>query len=229
MKGWINMDLKELVINSFDNIAAGDFIQKTIEEKLKDSIKRSIDDIFGSWSEFSKDLKKNIENTVKVSMSDLSLPEYNKIILNIINSYVDECIYKEGLEKMKADLSQMLVGKTECTLSEIVEKLKNEFKDDAKEEEWGEITLIVDDKDQWFTHIYLDKEPDKSKYECSTRIMTYKGEISSVEYKDKNFDKQFFIGKLYGYEKLLFNLYASKSKLTIDKVDTYYPSPEDDY
>jgi hypothetical protein len=223
------MDLKGLVINSFDNIAAGDFIQKTIEENLKETIKRSIAEIFGSWSEFSKELKDNIKNTVKVSMSDLSLPEYNKIILNIINSYVDECIQKEGLEKMKADLSEMLVGKSECALSEIVEELKSNFEDDAQEKEWDEITLIVDDKDQWFTHIYLDKEPEKSKYECSTRIMTYKGEISSVEYKDRNFDKQFFIGKLYGYEKLLFNLYASKAKLTIDKVDTYYPSPEDDY
>lgn len=223
------MDLKELVISSFDNIAAGEFIQKTIEENLQKTIKSTIEDVFGGWSKFSKELKQLIESNVKVGMHDLVLPMYSKTVLNLVQNYVDECIYKEGLEKMKADLQVMLIGKTEYKLSEIVDSLKNDFADEAREDGWDEITLIIKDEKDGFVWISLDPEPDKDEHRCSTRIMTYKGKVSSVHFKEKDFKKQFFIGDLHGYEKLLFNLYASEAILEINEAETYYSSEDEDY
>jgi hypothetical protein len=186
-----------------------------------------------SYSDFGKDLKKQVSEAVKLNLGELNIPTYNKLICALIEKHLNELMNIQGMEKLKTDLNEMLLGENkEYKLSELVEKFKDENEDEAREEDWNEISCHsdIDSTVKKFVHVYLDKEPDKSKYQCGIRLFISDGKLVSATFddKEKDFKKQNFIGRLYGFERLLFQIYAQGSNIIIDdeRVDTYYSSDD---
>ncbi|MFB5189048.1 hypothetical protein [Alicyclobacillus fastidiosus] len=60
------MDLREIVLNSFDEIAKDGFIEAQVKKTLESTIKETVQDIFRSYSDFGKSLKKHVEEQLAI-------------------------------------------------------------------------------------------------------------------------------------------------------------------
>lgn len=223
------MDFKNMVTKEIDSIIESGIVESAIQKELQETMSEIIHDTLREYSDFGKKLKDEVKKVVDINFSELTIPTYNKLIVNTIKEGLDKLMMSEGVAKLKADMENMLLGETkDWKLSELMKNFKEENEDDARQNDWSEISFHCE-YDGTFAHIYFDAEPDKLAYECSNKLFIYKDELSSVNFKESHKLKDLsvnFVGKLYGFEKLIFQIYARGSKIIIDddKVDTYYPS-----
>jgi hypothetical protein len=225
-------DLRELVISAFDKIVEDGLVEKIIQEKIKKTIESILEDLLRDWSSFGKGLKVTLEEKLKIDFRHLNIPEYNLLLSNAIEKMVVENVENESMKFIEGNIKKLLaIEEKEVNLSEFIQEFKKEFADDARDEDWSEITVIVKGGSTDYRHIYLDQETDKEYYECRTQIdIDDKGFIYSMKFNDKNLAKQFRIGNIYGFESKLFRMYAQKTKIIIDKTsfDTYYSTDGED-
>jgi hypothetical protein len=227
-----NNNIRDMVISAFDNVSESGFIAECVKKNIESTVKSIVEDCFRSYGDFGRELEKKIKSSVLCTMDRVSLPEYNKLVINMIQNYVDEIVKNDGLNRMKEDLEKLLCGENkEWKLSEIIEEMKSDSEDDAKENDWYEISLHIKDDGMGFIHIDIDPEPDKERWECRLSLMTYKDELANLKFKGKDFSKQFFIGDLYGFEKTLFQIYSRRAKIICDEpeVSKYYSHSDDEY
>lgn len=225
------MDLNKLVNDSLGKIQAEGFVEQVVEEQLKKTIKSIVHDVLREYSDFGKNLKKQVESQLNINLDKLNIASYNLMVLNAVKEKLDEAMYLQGIEKIKADMDEILgTSKNEYKLSELIEKLKNdalEYEDDLR----GEEMSFHIEPGSSLTFISFDKEPDKHRYECKYRISVDKeGKLISVKIGGMEFKNNVIMGGLYGIEATLFKMYTQGSKLIIDEdeVDTYYPEEWED-
>lgn len=220
-----------MVIDSLDNIIKEGYVENKITERLKETINDIVDDSLKSYSDFGKNLKGVISNSINLNAEELSLPEYNQLILNAIKNKLDIVMTNEGIRKIEQDIESLLSGeKKNWKMSELIEKLKEEFSDEARESEWEEISYHEERSNysSGLNFIYFDHEPNKKSYECEYRLVIKGNRINSVTSGSKKYNKSFVYEKLYGIEKLLFKLFASCVDFELDKVNIYYPECYED-
>lgn len=225
------LDLNILVNDSLKKIEKEGFVQEVVDKTLKKTIESVIDDLLRAWSPFGKNLKEEIESKLNINLKNLDIASYNQIVLNAVKERLDQAIYQQGIEQIKADMDEMLANeKSEYKLSEIIEKLKRDNDEDAREEGWDEISLYVE-KDRTLNFIYFDAEPEKEKYQCRYEIVTHPEDdrIHSIEINDRKLDNKLIMGGLRGLEKVLFLMFAHKSKLILDDEDIDFEYDYDDY
>lgn len=146
-------------------------------------------------------------------------------------------ITAQGIEKIKESTREILSDvKSEYTLSEIIESLKEEnSKEEYEFDEDDTIAIIIDGEDDGYKHIYLSvEEPTSiyrtvSKYDYDYQIdINKEGKPYSIKLKNKEIDTKKILGGLYGLDKLLFKIYSSGAKIILDKgmdpedYDIYY-------
>jgi hypothetical protein len=90
------------------------------------------------------------------------------------------------------------------------------------------ITLIVEGSSTpGFHYVYLDKDEHTEKYACAYQIAVHDGKAFRIEIEKRDPDKTVFLGPMYGFRRLLFQLYTAGTKLIIDgdanSIDTHYP------
>ncbi|MCC5465564.1 hypothetical protein [Pelosinus baikalensis] len=214
------MDLNKLVNESLAKIQQDGFVQKVVEKQLKSTIESIVDDLFRSYSDFGKNLKKEIESQLKINLNELNLAGYNVMVLNAVKEKLDEAVTIQGVEKIQQALDAMLGDvKKEYKLSELIKKMKeesNEYGDHNGEE----ISFHIDSDRRILTFISFDEEDGQSEYECKYRLSVSKdGKVTSVKIGNKELKNSVIMGGLYGLDETLFKIYASGAKLIIDEDD----------
>jgi hypothetical protein len=154
----------------------------------------------------------------------LGLAGYNDIILKIVKEKLDNGIEAFGKAQIEKDLEELLKAPpAEIKLSELIEQMKSRARGDHDSEctcliEWGS-------NDGW-GRVYLDEGSAKSRRDCKYELaFTKDGEIYSFSIDGRDPSKKMFCGPFYAFERTLFQMYAAKTKLIMDKgeVNTYYP------
>lgn len=222
------MDLitKSVIQSMIDDGKIHDLIEKNIENVVKSAV----DNAFGHSSDIRKQLEVAVKGAIKINTNDLGLDGYNKFILQVIKGKLDYQIHLSGKERLEKELEDILkTPPTEMKLSELI----NEFKGDIDREDitTDECTVIIQ-KQSWGAHwIYIGKKSGESDYLCEHSIyLEENGKISSLRCKGIDFSKDPFCGRLYGFEKTLFQLYAAHSKVIVDEenIDLYFNRDEDE-
>lgn len=226
------IDLNSLVNQELKNLEESGFVKEAIQKQVEKTVTEIIDDLLREWSPFGKALKAEIESKLQINFDNLDIVSYNQVVLNAVKEKLDQVVYVQGVEQIKANMDAMLSEiKPEYKLSEIIEKLKEFSSDDAKENDWEEISLHVSSPRDILTFIYFDEEPDKEEYQCKYILSVNKdGSLNTASIMDCKLDNKLVIGGLHGMEELIFKLYAHKPVIIIDedRVDTYYPSEYED-
>lgn len=225
------MDLNKLVNDGLAKIQAEGFVKQVVEEQLKETIKNIVHDVLREYSDFGKNLKEQIESQLNINLDELNIASYNLMVLNAVKEKLDEAMHLQGVEKIKADMDEMLgTAKTEYKLSELIEELKNDALEDDDDLRGKEMSFHIDSR-SYLTFIFFDEDHDKDKYDCKYRItMDKEGYLTSVKIGSREFKNSVIMGGLYGIEATLFKMYTQGSKLIIDEdeVDTYYPEEWED-
>ncbi|WP_456010587.1 hypothetical protein [Clostridium butyricum] len=218
------IDLNKVVNDTLSEMENEKFVEKIVKDTLEKSIKSIVDDIFRSYSDFGKKLETYIESNLNIDFNRLGLEGYNGIVLAAVKEQLDKSITVQGVEKIKNSMDEMLSDiKEEYTLSEIVEKVKDDSDKESYEYDYDEhVFLIIDKSSGGYTHIYIDNdedEPDR-KYDYSYQIdIDNKGKPYSIKFKGDEINTKQIMGGLYGLDKLLFKIYASGAKIKLDQGD----------
>lgn len=230
-KGERKMDLNKMVMNSLENMQSGGKVQEIVDKHVAKTIESIVDDAFGSWSDFSKNLKKQVEEKLQVNFKKLDLASYNQVVLNIIKGELERSIHEEGAKRIQKSIQEILgTSKEEYKLSELIKEIVEQDceLDELDYDDRKEITVIVEDK-YGLKHIYIDTEEDVKWYQCKYEIVLDKDlTVSRAEIGDKSFDNKVIMGGLYGADATIFKMWTRKSKLVIDSYDTSFTNPEYD-
>ena len=91
-----------------------------------------------------------LQESLKISFDELTIPEYNELILNQIQGVFNSHINELGVKQIKENVEKLLSSDIpkEIKLSEIIEKFKEEVIKDAYEpieerDRQGETTLSI--------------------------------------------------------------------------------------
>ncbi len=231
-----------MVIESLEKMESEGKVQEIVEKHVESTVNDVAKDLFGNWSDFSKDLKNTARDALQINFKDLNLSSYNHLILQAIKDKLDDEITNQGVAQIKNQIEGLLTdSKREYKLSELVKELIEEIEDlnELGYDEYHEMTLHIDDS--YSSHwIGLDSRNDISEYQCKYRLLVNsQGELCSVminneeRYSRKNineFDVKAVLNGLHGLEETLFKIYTSGAKLIIDedKCELEITNPEYD-
>lgn len=236
------MDLNKMVMESLAKMETEGKVQSIVEKHVESTVNDVVKDLFGNWSDFSKELKNKAKEALQINFEELNLATYNHLILQAIKDKLDDEITNQGVAQIKSQIEGLLSdAKREYKLSELVKELAKEIKDldELDYEDYHEMTLHVDDPygSYW---IGLDARNDISEYSCKYRLhvskdgLVYSVKINDEEYNRKRsieeFDVKAVMKGLTGLEETLFKIYASGAKLVIDedKCELEVTNPEYD-
>lgn len=236
------MDLNKMVMESLVKMQSEGKVQAIVEKHVESTVNDVVKDLFGNWSDFSKDLKNTAKEALQINFKDLNLASYNHLILQAIKDKLDDEITNQGVAQIKNQIEGLLTdSKREYRLSELVKELAGEIEDldELGYEDYHEMTLHIDDS--YSSHwIGLDSRSDIREYDCKYRFMVNsQGELCSVKINDKEsysrknineFDVKAVLNGLHGLEETLFKIYTSGAKLIIDedKCELEISNPEYD-
>jgi len=208
------MQLEKTVEEKLNKIIKDGFVESIIEEKLKETIKATIDDCLRSYSDFGKELKTKITQSLSLGDMKLDLPSYNQLILTWITEIINNTIISVGKQQIEENLKKFFkpLEKSVYKISEIIEKFTDGFDSDG---ECGEITFIVDDDNEDYIYYHFDAESDKRMYECEYTIGTHNNKIFTVTIKGTHSDN-IKTPVFYGFDSFIFHLYAAQIKIIND-------------
>lgn len=223
------MDLNKMVMDSLAKMESEGKVQAIVEKHVESTVNDVVKDLFGNWSDFSKELKNTAEEALQINFKELNLASYNHLILKVIKDKLDDEITNQGVAQIKNQIEVLLSdAKREYKLSELVNELAEEIENlnELGYDEHHEMTLHIDDSYSSYW-IGLDSRSDISEYNCKYRIMVNsRGELCSVKINDEEsysrknineFDVKAVLNGLHGLEETLFKIYTSGAKLIIDE------------
>jgi hypothetical protein len=226
------MDLNKMVNDTMKELSDSGYVQERVEHHLKQTIDKVLDDTIDSWSNFGKELKKQVQEQMQFNLDKLDLPSYNHVIMNVIKGEIERNIHEEGAASIQKQLQEILgTAEEEYKLSKLIKEMVEQDCEDNLEdlgyEEYHEITVIVEDK-YGSKYVYLDpSEDDVTWYQCKYQItLDDDGTVRRVEIGDKSFDNKVIMGGLYGFDATLFKMWTRKAKVVIDSYDTQFGNPE---
>ena len=222
--------MKEQILTAIEERYHSAEIQEYIEQKANEALKNIIDRAFNSYGDINRAMEKLVVQNLNTTKK-ISVPQYNDLITKVIERQFSTCLTEIGTKKIEENMKKLLdTAPAEIKLSELVAKMKEN--EDESERYGKQATCIVEDRSNGYHHIYLDPDPleentysRRSKHSAEYHIATDKeGNVYSLTINGCNQKDTLFTGPFYGFDKLLFNLYANGSKLIIDEdyVDLEY-------
>ncbi len=227
------MDLNKMVMDSLAKMEKEGTVQKIVEKKIENTVAEVIEDVYGKWSSFAKDLKAETQKAVSIDLEALNLPKYNHLVLQVIKEKIESSMNdSQGIKQIEEQIESLLLDtKREYKLSELVKELTNEIDDlyELDYDDYHEMTLHVDDESNYGSYwIAMDAREDIGEYDCKYRMLVsdhgklYSIKIGSSEYGRKPRNEDFDIkgvldGLNTGLEETLFKMYASGALLIDDE------------
>lgn len=231
------IDLNKIVNDALVELEKERFVETAVKKRLEKTIEEIIDDTFRKWGTFGENLKSYIDKNLNVNIENLGIEGYNTLALKAIQEELDKVITTQGIEKIKDTTREILSDvKSEYTLSEIIEALKEEnLKEEYEFDEEDTIAIIIEGVEDGYKHIYLSMEEPTSSYGSVSKYkydyqidINRLGKPYSIKLKNEEIDTKKILGGLYGLDKLLFKIYSSGAKIILDKgmdpedYDIYY-------
>ncbi len=196
--------------------AINKYVDKLIDDAASDCLR--------SYSDVGKALKEQFTKAIMPRLEDISdLPTYHEYVTNRLKLATQQFYDNRLAAVLDQEMKDLLTELPEqITLSWLVQQVMKDVKDDEAE---GEITLIIEIDNRYgsvWAHVYLDKNADTSKRDCEFDLhlsqdkSTLKWSIIGLQIDNRKAGEKLSIGKLYRFEKILFNVYAMKGQIELD-------------
>ncbi|MBC1385601.1 hypothetical protein [Listeria innocua] len=228
------MDLNKMVNNSLAKMEKNGEVQKLIDKHVALAVESIIEEFFGTESAFSFKLKSTATEAFQINFNDLDLASYNHIILQAVKDKLDGKLKNNGVAQIDGQIESLLANtKCEYKLSELLEELSHEIID-IDYEECHEMTLHIDNIDEFYFFVYMDQKKGVSEYACKYKLILDKtGKLHSVRVRYtesglkgivNEFDifdfgvKEMMMG-MHGLGETLSKIYTSQARIIIDESD----------
>jgi len=216
------MDLNKEIQLATDKVIL-EQVPQIVEKHITSMIESVVKDVFCSYGDTSKQLKKRIEETLQVNLEKFDIIDYNALVAKTIN---DNLLQQVNLQPI-LDLTQNIVGfvnKKEISLDEIAQFFIDASQEENDQDGEGQITFIAeqDEKYKWI-EVNADIDPDKEKQECSVRFIfsteNDRRTIFSFKTRDRYYDSEQKIispsrlVSMSNIEAKIFRLYSAQVKI----------------
>lgn len=193
----------------------------------KKCIVRVLDSAIESATGYNSAFRKRVDAAMARAIQvpeGIEIESYNDAILKIIALQVEHAT-KDAIERQVAERMKGLLAPIpeEIKLSELVEKYREYLKErlDGGCVCHGDGRMTFGEhsegyKADEFRYFHLDSEPNKDRHRCDIRFGIYKGKMFSLTFQSGDVEKQLFVGQLYGFHRLLFQLKAAQTKIVVD-------------
>lgn len=213
------MDLNVLVNSELLKMQESGKLEEIVQAQLQKTVKAMVEDVIGSYSDFGKDLKTVVKNTLAIDVDRLELPTYNVLVRNILMERLSG-LMNDNADLLKARLDEVLgETKSEYKLSEIIHQWMEGLNEDH-DKDGDSITFSVE-KSYGSLWIYIDEDEGTSKYNCAYQIAVdpKKQQIFAVkDDKGRNLSKESRTDwGINGIAETFFRIYASGAILIVDE------------
>ncbi|MCC0701495.1 hypothetical protein IC213_00275 [Clostridioides sp. ES-S-0049-02] len=231
------MDLNKIMNDALAELEESGFVEETVKNQLEETIKRVVNEVFGNWGDFSKKIEKHLSENININLDKLDIQKYNVLVATAIKEKVDTTMKEQGIEHLKRNLDNMLVGiEKEYKMSELLEELKEDkYNLDEYSGDEDCITFILESSSnsEWARWIDFDECPNISRNNCEYSILLRNnGTIASFRYQNREISSKDIMNGFGNFGDLLFKIYAHNSKIILDcgnDVDDYDLTNGEDY
>jgi len=237
-------EMEKAVLEAFKGMAETGKINEFIESAVQETVGDIVNGLFRRYSDFGKALREYLEESLNVDFSGLGLEGYNDFILKIIKARLDADIYGGAQQQIGEALNEILkVPPKEIKLSELVKEFKEHVVSRNRNETpsgYCDVRYEKDNVPAGWGRLYLYDQRGKDKYSYKVElahdgdgriyVIRFGGAHRALDSYDV-LDKEMFSGPHYGFERLLFQLYATRARLVIDMKDVdmeYQPIEDED-
>jgi len=228
------MNIQDQVQAALNNVVTSGKIEEIISKRIEKTIEDILDDSLKSYSDFGKQVKEVINNSLQIDLSQINTLGYQQIVVDIVNQKLKEATLEHISKPIENVLSQVIAPfeKRTYKLSEIIAKYK-ESEWDSSDNDEIEISFHVEKSSYNSIYIGFDKEENKDRYSCEYQMsldekdgVMWMFEIRG--FRPKNGDLR--ASSIHGtFDNFIFNLYASQCPIEIDEnsVETYWSRYDD--
>ncbi|WP_299946653.1 hypothetical protein [uncultured Microbulbifer sp.] len=164
-------EIQQLVSTGLENYIKDGRLKEAINKKLEKTIESVLDSALREYSDFGKVLAENIKEQLSVSASQISLPEYNKYISDMVGELYTSVLHEQANDHLKPLIEKALTPvPKEISASQLLEEIESSW----KEEEWAYDEIKLDWKESEHA-IYLTLNHPEHSWE-SVRISLFKDE-----------------------------------------------------
>jgi hypothetical protein len=231
--------IEAAVHSATTNLIASGLIEKKIEEVLGKTIESAIEAHLRDYSDFGKQIKAKVGEALAVDFDRLTLPTYGASIVALIEQLVKEKADASIALSIKDRLTEMLgAPQRVIKLSKLVADFAENAKDDYERRDAERVGFFIH-RDagilgESFCEIHLDhREVTRhDRYSANVGIhlhrvdRTDEWKVIGIRIKGKNAEKDpmFALG-CDAFERDLYSLYATGSRIVLDEaaVETAYP------
>ncbi|WP_299262961.1 hypothetical protein [uncultured Psychrosphaera sp.] len=224
-------ELAQIVNESIGKMIEDGSIEKMIQTKIETTVAEIVNDSMKSYSDFGKDIKSKIEESIKLSRG-WTLPSYNNFIIEQVKNRFSDVVKSAALTNIDEILKEefpVIEGVQSADL--IIDYVKRQWKEDAFKSN-GEIELSAEFGDSETSMVVKLKHPEYDWYDITLTLYNHdeKG-VWKIGYINEN--------SLSGGRKtevtqnptaatyasniglFLLNLYAQKVEFKLDADDFY--------
>lgn len=210
-------DISVILNKKISEMSSTGQFEALISAAAEQAVKKSVDEAFSRYSDFSKSVENALKENIKVDIGDLGIGGYNDLVAKIIKSKLGD-FFEKTATKQICESMDLLLKEFPSTIktSEIADMFRKRC---AEENESGEFTFILSRNESiglgGYFDIYLDEAPGKDKYQCAYHIRA-KPDVWAVSIGGMAAEKKMFMGPLFDFERFLFHAYANKVVISVD-------------
>lgn len=222
----MNIDINAIAASAIQEMNESGALHKTISDTIKKTVGDAVRNNLERYSDFGKAVEQEIKKAFNgIELQRLGLEQYNHFILSYIGEAVHEFREKALAVQLKEQLDSILANPPEqIKISEIVAEVVKEARKECSGEdydEYGEITLNINDTDSMFKYIEIDPEHGKGPRSCKYRFGVFcysreKPSLMSVTINGEEIEKSALIAKHNGVAKLLIQAQLHKIPIVLD-------------
>lgn len=202
------------------------------KEMLEKRVAKLVSDALDSATGYNTEFKKSLDSAVAQSLglpSGIDLPSYNHTILTIVQRQV-EALHAGAIQKQIAERMKDLLKPVpeSIKLSEVVEAFRQHCHEKATAgcscDGEARITIVKKERDSYsyggtgrqFMDYGLDQDKGTAYNQCEIRFGVYGDEMYTLNFSNRDLEKELFVGPFHGFERMLFQMRAAKTKIIID-------------
>ncbi len=135
-------ELLQIVNEQINTMITNGSIEQMIAEKLNSTINECVSDAMRSYGAFGKSIKLKIEESINASLSQVTIPEYNKFISDMVMESYTLAMNETSKAHMKELLDQHLAPvEKEMTAQKLLENIEGYWQNEAREHGHEEIGI----------------------------------------------------------------------------------------
>lgn len=218
-------------------------VEEIIKAKLEKTVDEAISDALRSYSDFGKDLKKHVEASLKIDVSNVNLQEYGQVVLKMVEGLVNKHVQESAQGKLLEQLNSLFeTPPPRITLQELLDAYKEGEEDSAHSNGYERCGLIIEESDSGYIYVGFNPSDEEGSHfgsstkriekvsKCEIQLHFSKPKdatdayairwISFGGYRGET-TKNFMPTSLHGLARRLYQMYCAGTMVVIDSLDSY--------